>query len=70
MALNTFVNVTIDKAAANRPDANSHLHTAIGGTASAGDMSISWDSAVMTSLAIFDTVVRAARLRAQSAGLK
>ncbi|WP_316176259.1 hypothetical protein [Bradyrhizobium sp. SZCCHNRI1073] len=70
MAQNSWINVTSDKAAANRPSPNSHSHSAVGGTAATADFTISYDSAVVTSLAIFDTLVAAARLRAISGGLK
>lgn len=70
MAQNSWINVTADKAAANRPSPNSHVHSAAGGTAASGDFTVSYDSAVVTNIAIFDTLIAAARLRAIAGGLK
>lgn len=70
MAQNTWINVSADKSAANRPSHNSDLHTATGGTAAAADFTISFDNTVVTNLGIFDTLVTAARLRAIAGGLK
>lgn len=70
MAQDTWVNVTADLSAANRPSPNSHVHTAKGGPAASSDFTISYDSAKVTGIAIFDTLVAAARLRAIAGGLK
>lgn len=70
MAQNTFINVTGDKAMTTKSDGY-HSHTVSGSTSSAsGDFSVSYDSAVVTSIAIYDTLARAARNRAIAAGLK
>lgn len=69
MAQNTWINLGADKSAASKPDGEGH-HTANGGTSASGDFTISYDSAVVTSLVMFDSLVRAARLRAQAGGLK
>lgn len=68
MAQNTWINITADKGA--RPDHTSDRHDAKGGTAASGDLTISYDSAVITNLGLFDTAVAAARFRAMAAGLK
>jgi hypothetical protein len=70
MAQNTWINVTADVAAARRPNPTSHVHTVVGGAAAAADMTISFDSAVVTNIAIFDTMVSQARMRCMSGGLK
>lgn len=69
MAQNTWINLGADKSTASKPDGEGH-HTASGGTSASGDFTISYDSAVVTSLSIFDSLVRAARLRAMGGGLK
>lgn len=68
MAQNTWINITADKG--SRPNHTSDLHDAKGGTAAAGDLTVSYDSAVITSLGTFDTAIAAARLRAIGGGLK
>lgn len=70
MAQNTWLNITVDPAASRRPNPTGHQHTIVGGTAAAGDMTISFDSAVVTTLAIFDTAVAQCRNRAMGGGLK
>lgn len=70
MAQNTWINVTADKSAANRPSPNSQVHIAVGGTAAANDLTVSYDSAVITNIATFDKCVAEARLRAVAGGLK
>lgn len=69
MAQNTWINLGADKSAASTPDGNHH-HTVAGGTSASGDFTISYDSAVVTNLNVFDSLVKAARLRAMAGGLK
>lgn len=69
MAQNTWLNATADKAVATAPTNEGH-HGISGGTSASGDFTISYDSAVVTNLNVFDSLVRAARLRAQASGLK
>lgn len=69
MAQNTWINLGADKTAATKSDGEGR-HTAAGGTSASGDFTISYDSAVVTNLNIFDSLVRAARLRAMAGGLK
>lgn len=70
MAQNTWFNATVDKAAAVKPDGQDHRNSCTTGTAAAGDMTISYDSAKITSLAIFDSNVRQLRAFAIGSGLK
>jgi hypothetical protein len=69
MAQNVFINANADKSASKTPD-NLHYHTVSGGAAASGDFTISYDSTVVTTLAMFDTLVRQVRLRLQGGGLK
>lgn len=69
MAQNTWINASADKAAASSPG-NLRHHTVTGGTSASGDFTVSYDSAVVTSLNMFDSLVQAARQRAMGAGLK
>lgn len=69
MAQNTWLNATVSKNAANIPDKADIIDTVVGGGSAANDMTISWDSAVVTKLNTWDSVVAAARKRAQAAGL-
>lgn len=69
MAQNTWINASADKSAASTPD-NLHHHAVSGGTSASGDFTISYDSAVVSSLNVFDSLVRSARLRAIAGGLK
>lgn len=68
MAQNTWVNITADKG--TRQNHTQDLHGAAGGTAASGDLTVSWDSAVVTNLGSWDTAVAAARQRAIGGGLK
>lgn len=70
MAQNTWINVVADKSITNRPSHNSEVHTASGGTAAAGDFTISFDNTVIANLGTFDKVVAEARARAMAGGLK
>lgn len=69
MAQNIFINATADKSAASTPDSQHH-HTVIGGAAASGDLTVSFDNTVVTSLNVFDSLIKQVRLRAVSAGLK
>lgn len=70
MAQNTWINITADASTSNRPDHNSELHQAAGGTAASGALTVSFDSAVVTNLGTFDKMLSVARARAIAAGLK
>lgn len=69
MAQNTWINIAGDKAAATKKDGDEN-HTVSGGAAAAGDFTVSYDSAVVTTLHVYDTMARAARARVVSSGLK
>lgn len=69
MAQNAWINAAADKAAASNPTGNHH-HVVSGGTSASGDFTVSYDSAVVTSLNVFDSLVRAVRQRAIAGGLK
>ena len=69
MAQNTWLNATVNKDAASIPDKADIVNAVVGGTAAANDMTISWDSAVVTKLNTWDSVVATARRRAIAAGL-
>lgn len=61
MAQNQFVNVTIDPSAAKKPDAANHIHVAGQAGSASSNMTISIDSAVVTSLTLLDSMYAAAR---------
>jgi hypothetical protein len=64
MATNTWINVTADPAIAKKPDRADHRNTVVGGTADGANLTVAWDSAVVTTLTQWDSCVAAARLRA------
>jgi hypothetical protein len=70
MAINTWINVTKDPAAASKPDRADHVNNGKAGTADGGDFTIAWDSASVTTLSIFDSCAATARQQAISRGLK
>lgn len=72
MAQNTWLNAVVNKNAALIPDKINIVsgHVIVGGGSAANDMTVSWDSAVVTNLNTWDSVVAAARLRAIAGGLK
>jgi len=69
MAQNMWINLTAAKSSSSNPD-GCDRHPVSGGAAASGDFTISFDSAVVTNLNTFDSLVRAARLRVAGAGLK
>ena len=64
MAINTWINTTLDPAASKKPDRADHRNIVVGGTADGGGLTVAWDSAVVTTLTQWDSCVAAARLRA------
>lgn len=66
MAINQWVGVTLSTVAAKQPDRADHRHTAKQSGADAGDFTIAWDSAVVTTMTLWDSAARAARQLAQS----
>jgi hypothetical protein len=70
MAINTWIQVTKDPAAASKPDRADHINISKGAGADGGDLTIAWDSATVTSLTIWDSCASAARTQAIARGLK
>lgn len=69
MAQNVWINASADKSSGTVQD-SLHHHTIAGGTAASGDFTVSFDSAVVTSLAIFDSLMKQVRQRVIGGGLK
>ena len=79
MAQDTWINVTAGLNVSKVPDlggvpnvenVGGAYNTAAGGTAAAGNFTVSFDSAVVTTLSIWDACVATARRRAIGGGLK
>lgn len=70
MAQNVFLNLTVDASASSRTNIADHQHTVSGGTSASGDLTLSYDSAKITSLALLEGAILALRRRALAAGLK
>lgn len=62
MAINQWVNVTLNPSAGSIPDRADHKNKATQGTSASGSLSVSWDSAVILTLTEFDSAVASARL--------
>ncbi len=60
MAQNQFINVTIDPAATKLTDNANHHHSSVPGTAAAGNLTLSFDSAVFTNQSLLRSGVQAA----------
>lgn len=64
MALDRFINVTLDPNAASKPDRVDHRHTAAIGVAAASDVSVGFDTAKITNMSLLrsalDEVLRQA----------
>lgn len=70
MAQNYFNNVTADKGVSTK-DPSQHAHLVNGSTTTpSGDLTLSYDTTVVTTVAILDSLVKAARARAIANGLK
>jgi hypothetical protein len=67
MAQNVFINVTLSAASATHDKA---VHTIVGGSAPAGDVTFAYDSAKLTTMLQVDTVWAAIRTRLAGAGFK
>lgn len=61
MAINTWLTVTLGGATSKQPDRADHRHSCAPATADGGNLTVAWDSAVITSLTLFDSAVDAAR---------
>jgi hypothetical protein len=57
MAIDVWFNATADKNAANKPDPGDHVNIVTHSNADALDLTLCWDSAVVTSLATWDSLV-------------
>jgi hypothetical protein len=66
MAINNWANVTLSGGAAVQPDRADHKNIVAAGTADGGNLTVAWDSAVITRLTLFDSAVATARLIASS----
>lgn len=69
MAQNLFINVVVDPSAASKVE-SAHQHSATGSNASAGSLTVSLDTTVVTSLFLYDSIMKAVRLRMIGGGLK
>jgi len=66
MAQDSFINATVDPAMAKKPDNADHRHNISHGTAAASDVSLSWDSAKVTTHSQLRSVVAQFLFIAQS----
>ena len=66
MAQNQWINATVDPAMTKKPDNSDHRHSVSSGTAAANDVTVSWDSAKITSQSQLRSVVAA--ILAKAAG--
>jgi hypothetical protein len=71
MAQTVFLNCTADKSASRKVDVKDHKNSAASVSAAAsGDITVSYDPAVITTLTMFDSAIATLRQLAISAGLK
>lgn len=61
MAINTWINVTLDPAASKKPDNQNHVNNAVGGTADANNLTIAYDSAVITTTSLALSCIETAK---------
>lgn len=66
MAQNQWINVTIDPSASKKADKSDHKNTTAQAGAAASNFTISFDSAVITNMTLFNSCVDAARSIAAS----
>jgi hypothetical protein len=66
MAINTWANVTLSGGAVNQPDRQDHKNAGVIGTADGGNLTVAWDSAVITRMTLWDSAVASARQQALS----
>lgn len=66
MAINNWANVTLDPAATSKNDRADHRNTGTPAAADGGNLTVAWDSAVITRLTLFDSAVATARAIAAS----
>jgi len=60
MALDRFINVTLDPNATSKPDRVDHRHDPKLGAAAAADVSVAFDTAKITSMSLLRSAVDAA----------
>ncbi len=60
MAQDRFINITLDATASSKVDRSNDQHGKALGSASAGDLTVSFDSAKFTSLSLLRSAVNAA----------
>lgn len=61
MAVNTWLTVTLDPAAGSKPDRQDHKNSCAPAAADGGNLTVAWDSAVITRMTLFDSAVASAR---------
>lgn len=61
MAINAWVTGTLDAAAASKPDRADHRNTVAGASADGGALTIAIDTAIITRLTLFDSLVASIR---------
>jgi hypothetical protein len=66
MAIDTWLNVTLGGGATKQPDRADHRNTAGGSGADAGNLTVAFDSAVITRMTLFDSAVATARALASA----
>jgi len=66
MAQNQWINVTLDPSATKKVDKSDHKNTASQAGSATGSLTISFDSAVITNMTLFNSCVDAARAIAAS----
>jgi hypothetical protein len=64
MAINTWINVTLDAAASKKPDRQDHKNTVVGGTADGNNFTVAFDSAVITNVTLMKSCFDSALQRA------
>lgn len=66
MAINKWVQVTLSPAAPSQPDRADHDNTSVPAAADGGNLTVAWDTAVITRLTLWDSAVATARMQASS----
>jgi hypothetical protein len=60
MALDRFINVTLDAKASNKPDRMDHRHEPKLGASAAADVSVAFDTAKITNMSLLRSAIDAA----------
>jgi hypothetical protein len=61
MAINSWVTVTLSTVASKQPDGADHKHTAQPAGADGGGLTVAIDTAIVTTMTLFDSAVTSAR---------